>query len=454
MLHSFKKNSDNFVLDVNSGAIHVVSDEVLEVINERETASREEVKENLKEKYDEVFLDEVLDDLDELKNQGLLYSNEKYVFTTKFKRRKPVIKAMCLHVAHDCNLRCEYCFAAQGNFKGENLLMTYETGKKALDFLVEHSGSRRNLEVDMFGGEPLMNWDLIVKLVEYKKELEKKHDKNIRYTLTTNGMLLSDDKLDFINENFVNVVLSLDGRKCVNDYMRPTAGGKGSYDIIVPKFKKLVEKRGDKSYYLRGTFTNKNLDFDKDVLHIANEGFSEVSVEPVVSEKGDRFELTEDMLPEIFEAYDRLVDEMVDRYGTDREFNFFHYNVDLRQGPCLIKRVSGCGAGCEYFSVTPTGDIYPCHQFVGNEDFKVGNVYESTYEDILQDKFFDANVENKEDCKKCWAKYYCSGGCHANAFNQNGDIYTPYKLGCEMQKKRLENAIYYEYKKSENGVLE
>ncbi len=453
MIHSFKKNSDNFVLDVNSGAIHVVSDDVLEVIIEREKTSREDTFENLKHKYDETFLSEVLDDLDELIDQGMLYSKEKYVFTTKFKRRKPVIKAMCLHVAHDCNLRCEYCFAAQGNFKGENLLMTYETGKKALDFLVANSGNRRNLEVDMFGGEPLMNWDLIVKLVDYKKELEKKHDKNIRYTLTTNGMLLSDDKLDFINEHFVNVVLSLDGRKCVNDYMRPTAGGIGSYDIIVPKFKKLVEKRGDKSYYLRGTFTNKNLDFDKDVLHIVDQGFSEVSVEPVVSEKGDRFELTEEMLPEIFEAYDRLVDEMVDRYGTDRSFNFFHYNVDLRQGPCLIKRVSGCGAGCEYFSVTPTGDIYPCHQFVGNEDFKVGNVYDSTYDDILQDKFFEANVENKEECKSCWAKYYCSGGCHANAFNQNGDIYVPYKLGCEMQRKRLENAIYFEYMKSDDGLL-
>ncbi len=445
MIHSFKKKSDNFVLDINSGAIHVVSDEVLEVIKVRENKTREDTFEILKSKFDEVFLTEVLDELDILIREDILYSKEKYVFTTKFVKRKPVIKAMCLHVAHDCNLRCEYCFAAQGNFKGENLMMTYETATRALDFLVQNSGNRKNLEVDMFGGEPLMNWGLVKKLVEYKKEIEQKYDKNIRYTITTNGMLLSDDKLDFINENFVNVVLSIDGRKCVNDYMRPTASGGGSYDVIVPKFKKLIRGRGDKSYYLRGTFTNKNLDFDRDVIHIVDEGFKEVSVEPVVSEQGDRFELTEDMLPEIFESYDRLVEEMIERHGTDREFNFFHYNVDLQQGPCLIKRVSGCGAGCEYFSVTPTGDIYPCHQFVGNEDFKVGNVYDSTYEDILQTNFFNANVENKEECQKCWAKYYCSGGCHANAYNQNGDIYTPYKLGCEMQRKRLENAIYFNY---------
>lgn len=451
MIHQFKRGDWNFVLDVNSGAVHSVDDLAYLLLADWDMGA-DKLKEKYVGQYAPSDIDEAISEIELLIKQGQLFTENTYVSSEKFLHRSPVVKALCLHVAHDCNIRCEYCFAAQGNFEGDRLLMPLEVGKKALEFVVKNSGNRRQLEVDLFGGEPLMNWDVCKALVDYGKTLALEYGKVIRFTLTTNGTLLDDEKIAYINEHFHNVVLSIDGRRDVNDRMRPTINGKGTYDLIVPKFKKLVESRGKKSYYVRGTFTRHNMDFDQDVVHLADLGFKETSVEPVVSDPKDPYTITQGDLPEIFKAYDRLSEAMVSRLGTEKAFRFFHFTIDFNQGPCLIKRVSGCGAGSEYLAITPEGDIYPCHQFVGNAAFKIGNILSGTFDNSLTHDFHEAHVENKEACQRCWAKYYCSGGCHANAHNFNNTLFEPYAIGCEMEKKRLENAIYLQAERVTRGL--
>ena len=358
-----------------------------------------------------------------------------------FKKRKTVVKALCLHIAHDCNLACRYCFAEEGEYHGRRALMSYETGKQALDFLIANSGNRRNLEVDFFGGEPLMNWQVVKDLVKYGREQEKIHNKNFRFTLTTNGVLLNDEIMEFANKEMANVVLSIDGRKEVHDYMRPFRKGKGSYDLIVPKFQKFAESRNQEKYYVRGTFTHNNLDFSKDVLHLADLGFKQISVEPVVSLPEEPYAIKEEDIPVICAEYDKLAAEMVKRHREGNDFNFFHFMIDLTGGPCVYKRLSGCGSGTEYLAVTPWGDLYPCHQFVGEEGFLLGNVFEGIKNTDLVDEFKCCNVYAKEKCRNCFARFYCSGGCAANSYKFHGSINDAYDIGCELQKKRIECAI-------------
>lgn len=437
-IHKFYLNGVYCIIDINSGSVHVVDKIIFDILEDVDALSIED----LSKKYNYAIEDltEAISEINVLVEDGLLFSEPIDVDTITFKNQN-IIKALCLHMAHDCNLKCEYCFASQGNFKGERCLMDIETGKKALEFLCENSGNRRNLEVDFFGGEPLMNFTVIKELVAYGRELEKKYNKNFRFTLTTNGVLLNDEIIDFLNENMSNVVLSLDGRKSVNDKMRKTLTNKGSYDIIVPKFKKLVEKRGDKDYYIRGTFTNQNLDFSEDILNFYKEGFKKVSMEPVVTDPNEYYAIKEEHLDAILNEYEKFSKEYIDILKTDDKFLFFHFMIDLSQGPCIIKKCSGCGAGNEYMAVTPQGDLYPCHQFVGEKEFKLGDVFNGVENIELREKFKSTNVFTKDDCKNCWARFYCSGGCHANAWYNNKDINKVYKLGCEMEKKRIECAI-------------
>lgn len=438
MIHRFSQGGIDFVLDINSGAIHVVDDVVMAVLDYYPMSSVVDTVRQLAEVYDEKEIRAAISEVDELIDEGLLYSEEE-IFPIAFKR---TIKALCLNVSHDCNMRCKYCFASQGDYEGRRELMPLETGKAALDFLVKNSEGRRNLEVDFFGGEPLMNFDVVKELVSYGRKIEKEHGKNFRFTITTNGLLLDDEKIDYINEHMDNVVMSIDGRKEVNDSIRPLVGGGGSYDLIVAKFKRLIEKREElgKQYFVRGTFTALNTDFFEDVKHLRDLGFKNISIEPVVTDPGSPFEIKKSDLDKIFEQYDELAEDL----AKNKEYNFFHFNIDLEQGPCMIKRISGCGAGLDYLAVTPNGDLYPCHQFVGDEDFIVGNVFEGISPDAekLTMKFARASAQEKEKCRQCWAKYYCSGGCHANAYNMNGDIMTPYEIGCLMEKKRVECSIY------------
>ena len=445
MIHKFSMNDLNIVVDVNGGAIHVVDEITFDVLDYYELDDAEKIAKKLP-KY---TLDEIKETFDEIKSlveDGLLYSPDNYLDIDAFKNREPVVKAMCLHIAHDCNLKCKYCFASQGDFGGAKSIMSFEVGKKALEYLVDNSGSRKNLEVDFFGGEPLMNFEVVKQLVEYGNELGKEKGKNFRFTITTNGVLLDDEIIDYVNEHMHNVVLSLDGRKSINDDMRPTLNDKGSYDIIVPKFQKLIEKRKDKYYYVRGTFTRDNMDFSKDVLHFKDLGFDLTSVEPVVGDESNPYALREEDLPKILDEYEKLAVEYSKMRVNNEPFRFFHFMVDLSQGPCVIKRMTGCGAGNEYLAITPEGDIYPCHQFVGQEEFKMGNVMADKVElpKEMQETFKEAHIYAKDECSKCWAKFYCSGGCHANAFNFNNDILKPYDLGCQMQRKRLECALMVE----------
>lgn len=442
MIHKFKQNDLYFVLDVNSGAVHMIDDILFHVLDHYPDKSPVQVIRELNDRYEDASIKEAIEEIDYLIDHEMLFTDDAYVGGIEFQNRSPVIKAMCLHIAHDCNIRCSYCFASQGDFKGERSLMSFEVGKKALDLLVSYSGKRRNLEVDFFGGEPLMNFDVVKALVDYGRSLEEKHQKRFRFTLTTNGVLLNDEIIDYVNEHMENVVLSIDGRPSVNDKMRYTISGGGTYDIIVPKFKKLIEKRNGKSYYVRGTFTKYNTDFASDVLHMADLGFKSTSVEPVVASPNDHYALTEEDLDMVKSEYDRLAEALIERQGTDKAFSFFHFAIDLSQGPCVIKRLTGCGAGSEYLAITPEGDIFPCHQFVGNDHFKMGNVLAGVLDFGLTNEFKNAHVYNKEKCRTCWAKFYCSGGCHANAYNFNHDIYVPYDLGCEMEKKRIESSIY------------
>ncbi len=442
MIHQYKNNGYNIVLDVNSGAVHVVDDVTYDVIAMYESKSHDEIKRELEGKYTVEDIAEAIEEVETLKADEQLFTEdiyEKYVID--FKKRKTVVKAMCLHIAHDCNLACKYCFAEEGEYHGRRALMSLEVGKKALDFLIENSGNRVNLEVDFFGGEPLMNWDVVKELVKYGRSREKECNKNFRFTLTTNGVLLNDEIMEFANKEMANVVLSLDGRKEVNDHNRPFRNGKGSYELIVPKFQEFAKLREDMSYYVRGTFTREALDFSEDVKHYADLGFKHMSMEPVVALPTEDYALREEDLPQIMEEYDKLAVEYIKRYKEGRGFNFFHFNIDLEQGPCVAKRLSGCGSGTEYLAVTPWGDFYPCHQFVGNEKFLMGNVYDGITRTDIQDEFKMCNVYAKPKCRECFARYYCSGGCAANAYNFHGDIKDAYDIGCEMQRKRVECAI-------------
>ncbi|QUH26731.1 thioether cross-link-forming SCIFF peptide maturase [Serpentinicella alkaliphila] len=448
MIHKFHSEGTYVVLDVNSGAVHVVDEIAFNVLDYYPQKDKLEVVGILSQKYDSQDIKEAIEEIDTLIKDGLLYREERYITHENFINKKPVVKALCLHIAHDCNIRCQYCFASQGNFKGERSMMSVDIGKKAIDFLLEKSGTRRNLEVDFFGGEPLMNMDTIKEIVSYGRLKEKEYNKNIRFTLTTNGVLLNDENMKYINDEIHNIVLSIDGRPETNDKMRYTINGDGTYELILPKIKKMAELRKDKHYYVRGTFTRHNKDFAEDVLHLADLGFENLSVEPVVAEPHHDYAIREEDLPQIFMQYDYLADQLLKRSKTDKKFNFFHFNIDLNQGPCVIKRLLGCGAGAEYLAVTPEGELYPCHQFVGNEKFKVGNVIDVSLDTTLYNHFSEAHVYNKEKCNECWAKFYCSGGCHANAYNFNQDIYKPYSIGCEMEKKRIECAIMIQAKLS------
>ena len=442
MVHQYKNNGYNILLDVNSGAVHVVDDIVYDMIPMYENMNLDEIKARLGDRYKADDIKEAYDEITELKNAGSLFTEDIYEnYIDSFKNRQPVVKALCLHIAHDCNLACQYCFAEEGEYHGRRALMSFEVGKKALDFLVANSGSRRNLEVDFFGGEPLMNWEVVKQIVEYGRSIEEANNKKFRFTLTTNGVLLNDEILDFVNKEMGNIVLSTDGRKEVHDRMRPFRNGKGSYDLIMPKFKKVAESRNQTNYYVRGTFTHYNLDFSNDVLSLADQGFKQISVEPVVASPEDGYALRPEDLPQIFEEYDKLAVEMIKREKEGRGFNFFHFMIDLTGGPCVYKRLSGCGSGTEYLAVTPWGDLYPCHQFVGNEDFLLGNVDDGIVKKNICEEFKQCNVYSKPKCKDCFAKLFCSGGCAANSYNFHGNINDSYEVGCEMERKRVECAI-------------
>lgn len=443
MVHQYKNNGYNILLDVNSGCVHVVDELVYDMVPYYKEKGLEKTVQLLKDKYPEEEIREAAQDLEELIAAGQLYTEDAYEeYAAEITAaKKPVVKALCLQIAHDCMLACRYCFAEEGEYHGSRALMSYEVGKKALDFLIANSGNRRNLEVDFFGGEPLMNWKVVKDLVAYGREQEKIHNKNFRFTLTTNGVLLNDEVQEFVNKEMSNVVLSVDGRKEVHDYMRPFRGGKGSYDLILPKYQKLAESRNQEKYYVRGTFTRRNLDFSKDILHLADLGFKQISVEPVVGSEDEEYALRPEDLPQVFEEYDKLAAEMVRRYGTEEEFNFFHFMIDLTGGPCLAKRLSGCGSGTEYLAVSPWGDLYPCHQFDGNEAFVMGNVDEGITRPDIREQFQNCNVYSKEACKNCFAKFYCSGGCAANSYNFHGTINDTYDISCQLERKRVECAL-------------
>jgi uncharacterized protein len=440
MIHKYNYKDQYIVLDVNSGAVHVVNNIVYDILDHYRERTLEEIIALLSGKYAQNDILEAMEDIQYLIDNEMLDTDDSQVTMDMLEGRGAIIKAMCLHVAHDCNMTCKYCFGDKGAFEGVRSLLSLETGKKAIDFLLKHSGTRRNLEIDFFGGEPLMNFEVVKALVTYGREAEKAYGKNIRFTITTNGLLLDEDKTEYINANMDNVILSIDGRPSVNDNMRRTVNDKGTYDIITKNYLKFVEKRKG-TYYVRGTFTRENLDFSEDVKHLADKGFKNISVEPVVTDLSFSYALQDEDKDTIFREYEKLTELYLDYAKEGKKFEFFHFNVDLNQGPCIVKRVSGCGAGTEYVAVSPEGDIYPCHQFVGDPDFKIGNLSDEHFENHLYDDFNRAHIYNKDKCKECWAKFYCSGGCHANAFHMNGDIRKPYDLGCELEKKRIECAI-------------
>ncbi|MBQ0005472.1 MAG: thioether cross-link-forming SCIFF peptide maturase [Clostridiales bacterium] len=449
MIHQYKLNGYNIVMDANSGSVHSVDEVAYDIIEMYETASKDEISRVILERYPEISqadIDETFADIEELKKEGLLFSIDPFEeMADEIKVKQSVLKAICLHVAHGCNMDCEYCFAGKGEYSGKSGIMSLEVGKAALVYLVRESGSRRHLEVDFFGGEPLLNWDVCKELVAYGRELEKKHDKIFNFTLTTNGVLIDDDVIDFTNKEMGNVVLSLDGRQVTHDRMRKNKTGDGTYDKIVDKFRRLVDARGTKEYYMRGTYTAYNKDFAADIIHMADMGFKETSMEPVVSDPTVPYALHEEDIPQLYEEYEKLALEMLERRKRGEGFNFYHYTVDLTGGPCIYKRVAGCGVGTEYLAVTPTGDLYPCHQFVGDDNMKVGTIYDGITEDHVLDIFRKGNnMYTRDKCKGCWAKLYCAGGCAANNYHSNGDINKVYNFGCELHKKRIECAVMLE----------
>ena len=445
MVHQYKLNGYNIVLDTASGSVHAVDEVAYDIIEMYKSSSADEIIKTITQKYPDVTSDEVLECLDDIKSleeAGKLYSVDEYEgLACSYKNNSKVIKALCLHVAHTCNLNCSYCFASQGKYQGDRAIMSFEVGKRAFDFLIENSGTRRNLEVDFFGGEPLMNWDVVKQLVAYARSIEKQHNKNFRFTLTTNGLLIDDEVIDFLNKEMSNVVLSLDGRRDVHDLFRKDYAGNGSYDKIVPKFKQLVEARGGKDYYVRGTFTHNNVDFTNDILHMADLGFTELSMEPVVCAPTDPCALTDEDMPKIFEQYEILAKEMIKRKKEGRPFTFYHYMLDLKNGPCIYKRITGCGSGTEYMAVTPWGELFPCHQFVGDSRYSLGNIYDGVTNVEIQDEFRSCNAYARPECADCWARLYCSGGCAANSYHATGSINGVYKYGCELFKKRIECAV-------------
>ncbi len=447
MVHQYKLNGYNIVLDTCSGSVHVVDEVAYDIIAMYKEKSADEIVKYITETYtnEEITEQDVLQcisDVKSLEDAGKLYTPDTYEgMAFDFKNRNTVIKALCLHVAHTCNLNCSYCFASQGKYHGERALMSFEVGKRALDFLIENSGTRRNLEVDFFGGEPLMNWDVVKELVAYARVQEKIHNKIFRFTLTTNGMLIDDDVIEFSNREMSNVVLSLDGRPEVHDRLRVDYMGRGSYDTIVPKFQEFVKRRGGKNYYMRGTFTHNNVDFTNDIFHMADLGFTELSMEPVVCAPEDKSALTQEDLPVLFDQYEILAKEMIKRKKEGKPFTFYHYMLDLTHGPCIYKRISGCGSGTEYMAVTPTGDLYPCHQFVGDTKYLLGNIWDGVTNKEIQNEFKLCNAYARPECNDCWAKLYCSGGCAANSYHASGKITGIYEYGCELFKKRIECAV-------------
>ena len=457
MVHQYKLNGYNIVLDTASGSVHTVDEVAYDIIEMYKTHTPEQIVKTILERYshlddvNEAEIYECLDDIASLEAAGKLFSVDEYEsLACNYKNNSKVIKALCLHVAHTCNLNCSYCFASQGKYQGDRALMSFEVGKRAFDFLIENSGTRRNLEVDFFGGEPLMNWDVVKQLVAYARSIEKEHNKNFRFTLTTNGILIDDEVIDFLNKEMSNVVLSLDGRKEVNDHFRRDYAGNGSYDKIVPKFQKLVQAREGKNYYVRGTFTHNNVDFTNDLFHMADLGFTELSMEPVVCPPDDPYALTEEDMPKIFEQYEILAKEMLKRKKEGRPFTFYHYMLDLKNGPCIYKRITGCGSGTEYMAVTPWGELFPCHQFVGDSKYSLGNIYDGITNTEIQDGFRSCNAYAREECKDCWARLYCSGGCAANSYHATGSITGVYKYGCELFKKRIECAVMMQVAESED----
>ena len=456
MIHQYRLGGYNIVIDVCSGAIHVVDEVAYDIISLFESNSKDDILSKIAEKYVD-RADISTDDISEcynqvcsLKEQGKLFAPDTFAsMAGKLKEKTAgVVKALCLHVAHTCNLNCAYCFASQGKYHGDRAVMSFEVGKQAFDYLIKNSGTRRNLEVDFFGGEPLMNFDVVKQLVAYARQIEKEHNKNFRFTLTTNGLLIDDDVIDFANKEMSNVVLSLDGRKEIHDRYRVDYSGKGSWDRIVPKFQQLVEARGGKNYYMRGTFTHRNPDFLNDIKQMLDLGFNELSMEPVVCAPGDPAELTEEDLPIVLDQYEKLAEIMLERNKQGKPFTFYHYMIDLTGGPCIYKRISGCGSGTEYMAVTPWGDLYPCHQFVGDEKFRLGDVWTGVTNTEIQGEFAACNVYAHEECKDCWARLYCSGGCAANAYHSTGSVTGVYEYGCKLFKKRMECAIMVEIAKA------
>lgn len=458
MIHQYKNNGYNIVLDVNSGAVHIVDDITYDLIKVCDDLLKSGAKleksevidkfihtDDYKARYKDISrteIDEALDEIMALTYEDILFTEDNYESDiVSFSKHSTVVKALCLNVAHECNLACKYCFAGKGEYRGTKELMSLDIGKKAIDFLIANSSTRTNLEVDFFGGEPLLNFDVVKNIVDYAKGLEDKYNKHFRFTLTTNGVLLNDDIMEYLDRNMDNVVLSIDGREEVHNNMRPFPNGAASYDKIIDKFIKFAKMRGQERYYVRGTYTHHNLDFALDVLHLADLGFKQISVEPVVADKAEDYAIREEDIPVLFEQYDYLAGEIVKRHNTENDFNFFHYMIDLEGGPCVYKRLSGCGSGTEYLSITPKGEIYPCHQFVGNEDFIMGDVISGIKRSDIREKFASCNVYAKAECKECFAKFYCSGGCAANSYNYGGDILANYEIGCSLHKKRIEDAI-------------
>ena len=457
MVHQYKLGGYNIVLDTCSGSVHSVDDVAYDMIAMYGKEDDDRIIAAMKEKYadrsdvTDSDLKDCLSDIEALVNAGKLFSEDAYEqLAYDYKNNSNVIKALCLHIAHTCNLTCSYCFASQGKYHGDRALMTFEVGKQAFDFLIANSGTRKNLEVDFFGGEPLMNFEVVKQLVAYARSIEKEKGKNFRFTLTTNGVLLDDDVTDFLNREMNNVVLSLDGRKEVHDHFRRDYAGNGSYDRIVPNFQRFVEKRGGKGYYVRGTYTHENTDFTNDILHMADLGFRELSMEPVVCPPGDPYALTEDDLPVLMEQYERLSLEMLRREKKGEGFTFYHYMLDLKNGPCIYKRITGCGSGTEYMAVTPWGELFPCHQFVGDPKYSLGNIWDGVTNKAVQDEFRHCNAYARKECKDCWARLYCSGGCAANAYHATGSISGVYEYGCELFKKRIECAVMMQVARAED----